>query len=86
MGTQIIGGVDTHLDVHVAAVLDEHGGLLGTASLGTTPDGYDALGEWLSSFGEVALVGVEGTGSYGAGLTRRLRAAGRSSSRPRGRG
>jgi len=76
MGTQIIGGVDTHLDVHVAAVLDEHGGLLGTASFATTPDGYDALGEWLSSFGEVALVGVEGTGSYGAGLTRRLRAAG----------
>ena len=76
MGTQITGGVDTHLDVHVAAVLDEHGGVLGTASFGTTPEGYRALAGWLCSFGEVALVGVEGTGSYGAGLTRHLQSVG----------
>ena len=76
MGTQITGGVDTHLDVHVAAALDEHGGLLGTASFETTPDGYTALIGWLCSFGDVALVGVEGTGSYGAGLTRYLHDAG----------
>jgi len=72
MGTQIVGGVDTHLDVHVAAALDEHGGLVGTASFVTTPDGYRALVDWWGSFGEVVLVGVEGTGSYGAGLTRVL--------------
>ena len=47
MGTQITGGVDTHLDVHVAAALDEHGGLLGTASFETTPAGYAALVGWL---------------------------------------
>src|SRR6478752_8678140 len=76
MGTQITGGVDTHLDVHVAAALDDHGGLLGTASFETTPDGYRELAEWLCSFGDVALVGVEGTGSYGTGLTRHLQAAG----------
>lgn len=76
MGAQITGGVDTHLDVHVAAALDEHGGLLGTASFATTPEGYYALAEWLRSFGAVTLVGVEGTGSYGAGLTRHLQAAG----------
>ena len=76
MGTQITGGVDTHLEMHVAAALDDHGGLLGTASFGTTPDGYRELAEWLSSFGDVALVGVEGTGSYGTGLTRHLQAAG----------
>jgi transposase len=76
MGTQITGGVDTHLDVHVAAVLDEHGGVLGTASFDTTPEGYCALAERLGSFGEVTLVGVEGTGSYGAGLTRHLQTAG----------
>jgi transposase len=40
MGTQIMGGVDTHLEVHVAAALDEHGGLLGTASFATIPAGY----------------------------------------------
>jgi transposase len=68
----ITGGVDTHLDVHVAAALDEIGGLLGTASFPTTPVGYRALLGWLGSFGPVVRVGVEGTASYGAGLTRYL--------------
>ena len=72
MGAQITGGVDTHLDVHVAAALDDQGGVLGTASFSTTLDGYRALADWLRSFGDVVLVGVEGTGSYGAGLTRQL--------------
>jgi transposase len=68
----ITGGVDTHLDVHVAAALDERGALLGTESFPTTPRGYDVLLGWLESFGTLELVGVEGTGSYGAGLTRHL--------------
>src|SRR3954447_5122162 len=76
MGTQITGGVDTHLDVHVAAALDDHGGLLGTASFVTTTAGYGALVEWFASLGAVVLIGVEGTGSYGAGLTRHLQAVG----------
>src|SRR5664279_3638259 len=65
----VTGGVDTHLDVHVAAALDQRGGLLGTRSFPTTPAGYRALVGWLRGFGEVVLVGVEGTGSYGAGLS-----------------
>ena len=69
---RITGGVDTHLDVHVAAALNDVGGVLGTASFPTTTAGYRQLLQWLSSFGEVALVGVEGTGSYGAGLSRFL--------------
>jgi transposase len=73
---QITGGVDTHLDVHVAAALDERGALLAVESFDTTPAGYRALLDWLRSFGEVVLVGVEGTGSYGAGLTRHLHAQG----------
>jgi transposase len=76
MGTQITGGVDTHLDVHVAAALDEHGGLLGTASFATTPAGYRELVEWFASLGALVLVGVEGTGSYGTGLTRYLQGLG----------
>jgi transposase len=68
----ITGGVDTHLDVHVAAALDERGALLGVKSFPTTPAGYRQLLDWLESFGTVELVGVEGTGSYGAGLTRHL--------------
>jgi transposase len=69
----VTGGVDTHLDVHVAAALDSVGGLLGTAPFPTTPAGYQELLAWLESFGEVGKIGVEGTGSYGAGLSKFLR-------------
>src|SRR5664280_1647552 len=76
LARQITGGVDTHLDVHVAAALDERGALLGVESFETTPAGYDKLLTWLRSFGTVELLGVEGTGSYGAGLTRHLHSEG----------
>jgi transposase len=72
----VTGGVDTHLDVHVAAALDEIGGLLGVESFEASRAGNDKLVGWLRAFGPVARVGVEGTGSYGAGLARLLRAAG----------
>jgi transposase len=71
----VTGGVDTHLEVHVAAALDPVGGLLGTAPFPTTSAGYQALLAWLESFGKVTKVGVEGTGSYGAGLSKFLRQA-----------
>jgi transposase len=71
----VTGGVDTHLDVHVAAALDPLGGLLGTERFPTDRAGYQALLAWLQSFGAVSKVGVEGTGSYGAGLARFLRRA-----------
>jgi transposase len=73
---RITAGVDTHLDVHVAAALDAQGALLGVASFPTTTAGYKVLLGWLRDFGEVELAGVEGTGSYGAGLTRHLLAEG----------
>jgi transposase len=72
----ITGGIDTHGEIHVAAALDEVGGLLGAESFPANPDGYAALFSWLSGFGSVAKVGVEGTGSYGAGVTRFLARAG----------
>lgn len=72
----MIGGVDTHLDLHVAAAVNQIGGLLGTASFPTTPLGYGQLIDWLTGFGPVVQVGVEGTSSYGAGLTRALQAEG----------
>ena len=64
----VYGGMDTHRDVHVAAVLDSIGRVLGTAPFAADKVGYGQLGEWLRSQGRVARVGVEGTGSYGAGL------------------
>jgi len=72
----ITGGVDTHADAHVAAALDPIGGLLGVREFPATPAGYARLLGWLGGFGTVCLVGVEGTGSYGAGLARHIAAAG----------
>jgi transposase len=72
----ITGGVDTHADVHVAAALDPVGGLPGVAEFPVTPAGYARLLSWLSGFGAVCLAGIEGTGSYGAGLARYVAAAG----------
>jgi transposase len=69
----IVGGVDTHLDVHVAAALDPLGKLIGTESFVANAAGYKALLDWLEGFGQVTKVGVEGTGSYGVGLARFLR-------------
>jgi len=70
----ITGGVDTHLDVHVAAALDDIGGLFGVESFEATTAGNTRLRGWLASFGPVVRVGVEGTDSYGASLS--LRATG----------
>jgi transposase len=72
----ITGGVDTHADTHVAAALDPVGGLLGVQEFPATAGGYARLLGWLGGFGTVALVGIEGTGSYGAGLARHITAAG----------
>lgn len=72
----VIGGIDTHLDIHVAAALDPIGGLLGVESFPATPAGYKQLVAWLCGFGCLSKVGVEGTGAYGAGLARFLRRAG----------
>ncbi|HUJ65660.1 MAG TPA: transposase [Acidimicrobiales bacterium] len=72
----VTGGVDTHLEVNVAAVLDGIGGRLGVESFATTVEGNQQLLEWMTGFGPLARVGVEGTGSYGASLARFLREAG----------
>jgi transposase len=68
--------VDTQADTHVAAALDPIGGLLGVQEFPVTPAGYARLLGWLGGFGTVVLVGIEGTGSYGAGLARHVAAAG----------
>jgi hypothetical protein len=72
----VTGGVDTHAGMHVAAALDAIGGLLGVSEFPATPIGYAQLLGWLKGFGPVCLVGIEGTGSYGAGLARHVTAAG----------
>ncbi len=68
--------MDTHADTHVAAALDSIGGLLGVQEFPATAAGYARLLGWLGGFGPVCLVGIEGTGSYGAGLARHITTAG----------
>src|SRR5712691_4164422 len=72
----VTGGVDTHADTHVAAALDPVGGLPGVEEFPATAAGYARLPGWLGGFGTVCLAGIEGTGSYGAGLARHITAAG----------
>jgi len=69
---EVILGVDTHLDIHVAAVLNHEGKLLGILSTPTNTIGYLKLLAWARSFGNLQRAGVEGTGTYGAGLVRVL--------------
>src|SRR3982751_386794 len=69
---EAILGVDTHKDVHVAAVISPVGALLGTQDFPATAAGYRALLAWARTFGAVLRAGVEGTASYGAALNRML--------------
>lgn len=73
---EVTGGVDTHKDTHTAAAVDTAGRLLGSAQFPATAAGYAALLTWLRGLGTLRLVGIEGTGVYGAGLARYLAAAG----------
>ena len=69
---EVILGVDTHLDVHVAVLIDGVGRVIATTSVPTTTLGYEQLIDWARGFGRLARAGIEGTGTYGAALTRRM--------------
>lgn len=65
----VIVGVDTHADLHVAVVLDTHGRRLGGRWFPTSRSGYARLVEWAATWGTITTVGIEGTGSWGRGLS-----------------
>lgn len=69
---RVIGGVDTHKDIHVAAVVDEVGRILGVESFPNDTRGFRQMRAWMARHGEIDRVGIEGTGSYGAGLAKHL--------------
>ena len=74
---RVVGDIDTHKDLHMAAVVDrDDGRLLETKDCSTTRAGYRALLRWMRQHGALESVGIEGTGSYGAGIMRFLNAAG----------
>jgi len=68
----VIGGVDTHKHIHVAAVCDPLGRVLASDTFPTTTAGFKTLLRFLRSHGELAAVGIEGTGCWGGGLSRWL--------------
>ena len=73
---KVIVGVDTHKHLHVAVALDHHGARIAEHSASADSSGYAQLDAWARSLGTVEVVGIEGTGSYGAGLTSYLRRQG----------
>jgi transposase len=72
----VVGGVDTHKDTHVAAIVNTAGELVATAAFPNDRAGYQAMLAWMNGHGMLERLGVEGTGSYGAGLARFLTVAG----------
>lgn len=71
-----VGGVDTHTDLHLAALVDEQDRILGTRSFATTRQGYRQMLAWMRSFGDLQRIGVKASGRYGAGLLRFMQQAG----------
>ena len=74
--TDVVIGVDTHKAIHVAVALATNGGSLGEFRISATRKGYDELIGWTEQFGNSPLFAMEGTGSFGAGLCRKLLDAG----------
>lgn len=74
--TNIIAGIDTHADTHHVAIINEHGKPLADKEFLAVGSGYRKIVDFITSHGTVTAVGVEGTGSYGAEITRTLRGAG----------
>lgn len=72
----IVVGADTHKHVHVAAVMDTIAGIQATITVATDMGGFGQLLDWAESFGQIIAFGIEGTGSYGAGLTSFIRRSG----------
>jgi hypothetical protein len=80
----VIIGIDTHKATHVAVAIDMQGTRLAVLSIPTNPKGYLELERWSRSLGNVRAFGIEGTGSYGAGLSRSLLAQGHNVIESRG--
>ena len=76
LSSKVIVGVDTHKHIHVAVAVTQHGTLLGDRAVSADSGGYAQLEVWAQELGRVDRFGIEGTGSYGAGLTSYLRCCG----------
>ena len=75
-GVELVVGVDTHQDEHVAVAIDRQGVRLGELHTVATTHGYEELERWSRGLGEIHAFGIEDTGSYGAGVARFLTSRG----------
>lgn len=74
--TAVVGSVDTHKDLHVAAVVDQNNKVLRSLYFSTTRQGYQRMLAWMTSFGALKRIGVQCTGTDGSNLLRYLQNAG----------
>lgn len=74
--TAVVGSVDTHKDLHVAAVVDQNNKVLRSLYFSTTRQGYQQMLAWMTSFGALKRIGVQCTGTDGSSLLRYLQNAG----------
>ena len=72
----VAAGVDTHKDAHALCVVDRIGRVASSGTFPATSKGYDQLAKAIGPASDCIVVGIEGTGSYGAGLCRRLQQLG----------
>ena len=70
---RVVIGVDTHKYIHVAVALNDLGGVLECRSFPADSGGYDQLLDWAGALGGKLTFAIEGTGSYGAGLSSAVR-------------
>ena len=71
--SHVVGGVDTHKDLHVAAVVDQYDRVLGTESFPTTRHGYRLMLTWMRSFGDLQRVGIDDRAALRFGYLQRQR-------------
>lgn len=76
ISSYVIGGVDTHKDIHVAAIVNDFNQVLSSEYFPTTRHGYKEMLKWMSSFGKMSRVGIECSGTYGLGLLRYIQSGG----------
>lgn len=76
ISSYVIGGVDTHKDIHVAAIVNDSNQVLSSEYFPTTRHGYKEMLKWMSSFGKISRVGIECSGTYGLGLLRYMQSSG----------
>lgn len=76
ISSYVIGGVDTHKNIHITAIVNDSNQELSSEYFPATRHGYKEMLKWMSSFGKISRVGIEWSGTYGLGLLRYMQSSG----------